>query len=344
MTPAADFTPIPPACLIETLRNRDNFLVATHVNPDGDAVGSAVALSMALEKIGKKIVLVDKHPVSPQYFFLPGHERFHTYETFQASGHRVSDFETLVMLDCNTVGRIGLESVEQHPAIEELKGAVAGGMFSIIIDHHQVNNDFGNVKWIDSAAAATGILVYSIIKTMGIPITMDMAENLYTAIVIDTGNFRFDNTTPDVLRIAAELADYGVSPGVIYEEVYESFSEDRFRLYMQVIGSIELHGDIAVSVVTRKMLDETSTTADDTENFVSFPRLMREVKISALVRELNSGGCKVSLRSKGAINISEVAEYFGGGGHRNAAGCRINAGVEDAKRLVLEKISEMAKR
>jgi bifunctional oligoribonuclease and PAP phosphatase NrnA len=330
-----------PQKLIETLRSRDNFLLATHVNPDGDAIGSVIALAMALESIGKKALLVDKHPIPSQYFFMPGHDRFHTYETFQAAGFTSADFDTLMLIDCNNAERIGLENKEQHPAIEELKQAVKDGIFTVVVDHHHTSSDFGNVRWIDPSVAATGIMVYSIIKALGVPVTKDIANNLYTALVIDTGNFRFDNTGADVFRMAAELTDYGVLPSVIYEEVYESYSESRFRLFMNVIGSIEITGDIAVSTVTRKMLEDTGTAADDAENFVSFPKLMRHVRIAVLVRELNSGECKVSLRSKGNIDIAVVAERFNGGGHMNAAGCRVKAGVEETKRLVLEAIREM---
>jgi bifunctional oligoribonuclease and PAP phosphatase NrnA len=341
MSCRSDFILNPPEQLIDALRSRDNFLLATHVNPDGDAIGSAVALAMALEGLGKKVVLVDKHPVPSQYFFMPGHGKFHTYESFQEAGFSSADFETLLLIDCNNAERIGLENKEQHPAIEELKKAISGGIFTVVIDHHHATGGFGHVKWIDPSVAATGMMVYSIIKSMGVAVNMDIATNIYTAMVIDTGNFRFDNTGADVFRVAAELADLGIVPSGIYEEVYQSFSASRFSLYMKVIGSIEVTGDVAVSTVTKKMIEETSASADDTEDFVSFPKLMKHIKIAVLVRELNPGECKLSLRSKGDINVAGVAEYFHGGGHKNAAGCRIKAGVEEAKRLVLEKIREM---
>jgi bifunctional oligoribonuclease and PAP phosphatase NrnA len=337
----SDFLLPPPDNLIDALKDRERFLLATHVNPDGDAIGSALALAMALESLGKKVVILDKHPIASQYSFMPGHAKFHTFETLQEAGLSSADFDTLVLVDCNNAERIGLEKKEQHPAIEELKKAVAGGMFTVVIDHHHSAGNFGHVKWIDPTVAATGMMIYSIIKAMGVPVNMDIATNIYTAVVIDTGNFRFDNTGADVFRIAAELADFGVSPSGIYEEVYQSFSPDRFCLYMKVIGSIEVTGDVAVSTVTKKMLEETSTSADDTEDFVSFPKLMRHIKIAVLVRELNPGECKVSLRSKGDINVAGVAEYFDGGGHKNAAGFRIKAGVQETKRIVLEKIREM---
>jgi phosphoesterase RecJ-like protein len=332
---------VPPAELIETLRSRDNFLIATHINPDGDAIGSSVALAMALEQIGKKVALLDKHTIPHQYFFMPGHDRFYTYETLQAAGLSSSDFDTLVLLDCNSPERIGMEDKEQHPAIEEMKSAVAKGMFTIVVDHHATEKGFGKVKWITAKAAATGLMVYAIIRTMGLSITKEIAHNLYTAMVIDTGNFRFDNTDAGVFRVAAELIDYGASPSRIYEDVYESFSGDRFRLYLKVIGTLEINGCVAMQTVTKKMLEETSTVADDTENFVSFPRLMSDIKVSVLVRELCPDECKVSLRSKGDINVGKVAEHFNGGGHRNAAGCRIKSDINPAKRLVFDKIKEL---
>jgi phosphoesterase RecJ-like protein len=214
-------------------------------------------------------------------------------------------------------------------------------MFSVVIDHHETENAFGNVRWIDPGAAATGILVYSVIKKLGVAITPGIAKNIYATIVTDTGNFRFANTNAEVFRTAAELIDYGVSSSEIYENAFESFSSNRFRLFLNVIGTLCINGNVAVSTVTRKMFEETSTAGDDTESFVSFPMLMKDIRIAVLIRELNDGTCKVSLRSKGAISVASVAEQFDGGGHKNAAGCRIAAGVVEAKRMLLEKIQEI---
>jgi bifunctional oligoribonuclease and PAP phosphatase NrnA len=271
---------------------------------------------------------------------MPGHDRFYTYETLQAAGLSSSDFDTLVLLDCNAPERMGLEDKEQHPAIEEMKSAVTRGMFSVVVDHHATEKGFGDVKWITAKAAATGLMVYAIIRALGLRITKEIAHNIYTAMVIDTGNFRFDNTDAQIFRVAAELIDCGASPSRIYENVYESFPGNRFRLYLRVIGTLEITGCVAFQTVTRKMLEETSTVADDTENFVSFPRIMDDIKVSVLVRELGPEECKVSLRSKGEFNIGIVAEHFNGGGHKNAAGCRIRTDINTAKRLVLEKIKE----
>jgi len=310
---------LPPPELVEALLSRDNFLIATHVNPDGDAIGSCLALSDALNSLGKKCVLLDKHPIPAQYLFLPGQDKFETFEAFNASGKKIADFDTLVMVDCNHPDRIGLSTKELIPAIEELKRALAGGMFTVVIDHHQTENGFGNIRWISPETAATGMLVYAAIKKMGVTITQAIAKNIYTAIVTDTGNFRFDNTNAEVFRVAAELIDYGVSSSETYENAFESYSGGRFRLFLGVIGTLWIDGNIAVSTVTTKMFEETSTAADDTEAFVSFPMLMKDIRIAMLIRELKDGTCKVSLRSKGAIDVARVAEQFNGGGHKNAA-------------------------
>ncbi|HTZ19107.1 MAG TPA: DHH family phosphoesterase, partial [Dissulfurispiraceae bacterium] len=191
----------PPAVLLDTLHKGDNFLISTHVNPDGDALGSAAALALALRKMGKQAVLFDKHKVPDQYRFLPCSELFHTFESLESAGIRVSDFSTLIILDCNDIERIGLEKKQQHPWAETLKEALSGNMTSIVIDHHETHRDFGDVKWIEPHAAATGLLVFNLLKTLGIEITAEIATNLYAAIVVDTGNFRFENATSRVFRV-----------------------------------------------------------------------------------------------------------------------------------------------
>lgn len=331
----------PPAELLGSLRSRDNFLVSTHVNPDGDAIGSAIALAIALEKMGKKTVLVDKHPIPEQYRFLPGQERFHTYESLEAAGYRARDFGALLILDCNDPERIGLEKKEQHPAIEDLKKAVADGMYAVVIDHHENEKDYGNIRWVVPKAAAAGMMVYYLIKSLGVSITVEMATNLYTAIVIDTGNFRYENATSEVFRVAAELIDYGAVPSIIYEDIYEAWSDNRFKLYLRVIESLEIIGGVAIATVMKRMLEETSTVADDTENFVAFPRIMKNIKISVLFREVGKDEYKVSLRSKGDIDVARIAVHFNGGGHKHAAGCRIKADIDTAKAMILGKIKAL---
>ena len=332
---------IPPAELIDSINRGDNFLVATHVNPDGDALGSGAAFVMALEKMGKKTALLDKHRVPEHYRFLPGHEKFYTFESLEAAGRKAADFSALILLDCNDPERIGLEKKQQNSAAEDLKTALAAGMPAFVIDHHETESAFGNIKWIEPKAAATGLMVFYLIKALDVAITTEMAINLYSAIVVDTGNFRYDNATSEVFRVGAELIDCGARPNKIYQELYETWTDNRFKLYLRMIESLEIRDDVVFSVITKKMLEETSTSADDTENFVSFPRMMKSVNVSVLFRETGRDEYKVSLRSKNDLNVAHIAEIFEGGGHKNAAGCKLRADIDTAKKIVLEKIKAL---
>jgi phosphoesterase RecJ-like protein len=333
----------PPAELIRQLRTGDDFLIASHVNPDGDTLGSASALSMALRQMGKKTVLLDRHPVPDQYCFLPGSDKYHTYETLESEGYKASDFRFLILVDCNDPERIGLIDKQQQKAREDIKSALASGLRSIVIDHHETLSPFGDIKWVVPEAAATGMMIFHLLTALGVSITSDIATNLYAAIVIDTGNFRFENATADVFRTAAELIDCGARPHKIYNEIYESWSDGRFRLYLKVIETLEIRGNIVFSAITQKMFEETGTAADDTENFVSFPRVMKSVAVSVLFRQIGPDEYKVSLRSKYDFNVARIAEQFDGGGHKNAAGCRIKADLETAKNIFFDKIRELEK-
>jgi phosphoesterase RecJ-like protein len=247
----------------------------------------------------------------------------------------------LMLIDCNDPDRIGLEKKQQSSSVEDLKKALAGGMPAIVIDHHQTQRPFGNVKWIEPNAAATGLMVFYLIRALGITITPEMATNLYAAIVVDTGNFRFENATSAVFRAGAELIDCGARPHIIYRGIYESWSDNRFKLYLKVIESLEIRDDVVFSLVTGKMFEETSTSADDTENFVSFPRILKNINVSVMFREIGRDEYKVSLRSKDDLNVARIAELLEGGGHRNAAGCTIKADIETAKALIFEKIKTL---
>ncbi len=320
---------LPPTELLDFLKKEDRFVIATHISPDGDGLGSAIALSMAIQKIGKEAILLCKDPVPRQCKFLPGQEKFIELEQFTVHGLRFTDFKNLILVDCNDIDRISTEESQ----ISNLKFQI-----SAIIDHHESEKPFGDIRWVAPEAAATGLMIFYIIRELGIEISEDMAVNLYAAIAVDTGNFRYENTTHEVFSVAAELKKAGARTHVIYRELFESWSEGRFNLFMKVLNTLERKDGIAVVRVTEKMFEETATSPDDTEHFVDFPRIMKDVKVSILFREIEDNYYKLSLRSKDDINVARVAEAFGGGGHKNAAGCRIRADFETAKVAILEKL------
>ena len=304
-----------PGELIALIGKEKTFFIATHINPDGDALGSSLALSLALESLGKETALYGRDHIPELYHFLPGHERF--------SNVLPPGRSPLIILDCNEPERAGLSD-----------GSLP---YSVVIDHHETVRDFGDIRWIDPAAPATGMMVYSLIKSLGVRITADMATNLYTAIAVDTGTFRYSNTDSEVLRVSAELVDSGADPGVISVALYESWSDGRFRLLLRVLDTLEVVGDIGISFVTRAMFAETGTTPEDTEHFSNFPRMMKRLTISAFFREVD-GGWKVSLRSRGEVDVARIAEMFRGGGHRNAAGYKVAADMKTAKEMLIKAV------
>lgn len=308
--------------IISFLRGGDNFLIATHVNPEGDALGSSIALAMALEAMGKTALVYDRDSTTDLYSFLPGSERVM---------NSVSSLDTgglsLVLIDCNTPRRAALDGMPF--------------LHTAVIDHHETEGAFGEVKWIEPEVPATGIMVYRLLKDLGTEITRDIAVNLYAAIMVDTGAFRYRNTTPESLRAASELAEAGADPGLIAESVYESWSKGRFRLLCGAISSLEIVEDVAIMVVTREMFRSTGTKAQDTENFSNFPRMMGEIKLSAFFREEEEDVWRVSLRSKGGVNAAKIAEGFRGGGHRNAAGYSFEGDIETAKEKLIQAASKL---
>lgn len=313
---------VPPE-LLSFLKERNKFFIATHINPEGDAIGSSLALSMALGYIGKQTVLYDRDPIPEFYRFLPGYERFSNSISPLVPSHL-----PLILLDCNSLERAGLDGVSFE--------------YSAVIDHHETENDFGNVRWVEPEAAATGIMVFHLITGLGIKITKEMAVNLYTAIAIDTGTFRYSNTTAEVLRVSAELIETGADPAYISNSLYDAWSEKRFALLIMALNTIEIRDNVAITVVTREMYEKTGAGPEDTENFSNFPRMIKSIKVSAFFREMDDNYWRVSLRSKGDINVAKIATLFEGGGHKNAAGCKIKTNLESAKKALIKAVNTVS--
>jgi len=316
---------VPPE-LISFLKEGKSFFITTHINPEADAFGSAIALSMALESLGKKTIVYDRDSVPEFYKFLPGHERFRN----STSDLQLSTY-SLILLDCNSLKRAGIEGARFN--------------YSAVIDHHKTEKSttqgsFGDIRWIEPEAAATGLMVFYLIKDLGVPITKEIAINLYAAISIDTGTFRYNNTTAEVLRVGAELIEAGVSPAYISHSLYETWSKERFTLLVMALNTLEIREGVAMTHVSKEMYKKTGANPEDTENFPNFPRMMKDIKVSAFYKEIGNNYWKVSLRSKGNMNVAKIASLFGGGGHENAAGFEIKSDLESAKKSLLKALSQ----
>lgn len=308
-----------PRNLLAAFRSEDTFLMAVHIDPDGDAIGSALALSSALESMGKKTFIFSRDPVPKYYRFLPGHDKFST----RIKEIRKKD-PVLVLVDCNTPARAAIDGYAFRK--------------SLVIDHHETERDFGDIRWVDHKAAATGVMIFHLLKTLRTAFTKEIAMNLYTAIAVDTGTFRYSNTTSDVLRVSGELVAMGADPNLVAVNLYESWEYKRFRLLVMALNTLEVRNRIAMIHVTQDMFRETRTSAEDTEHFSNFPRMIGSIKMAVLLRELDNWQWKASLRSRGGLNVARIAEKFGGGGHENAAGFKITADLKVVRELLFKAV------
>lgn len=308
--------------LVSLIRAHDDFLIASHVNPDGDTLGSAIALSLALEAMGKKTRLFCRDGVPENYFFLPHSEKF---LTSLAQGD--TERSALILVDCN------------EPSRADLSDFVFAR--TAVIDHHETERTFGEVRWVEPRGPATGLMVLALIRDLGVALTRDIAVNLYAAVAVDTGTFRFGNTTAGVLRAAADLTEAGVEPGLVAENLYRAWSLQQFNLFQRMLRRAELAGPVCFAALAAEDFRETGAAQQDTENFVNFPLSVKDVMVSVLIRETREGFWKVSLRSKGDINVSKVAGKFGGGGHQNAAGCTMEGEAEGVREILLREVGRL---
>jgi phosphoesterase RecJ-like protein len=301
----------------------EGFLIASHLNPEGDALGASLALAWALRKKGLKARVFNKDGVPEIYRFLPGQEEIISE---LPEGHEKL---TLVLVDCGAPSRAGLDGVQFRE--------------TTVIDHHEADGQVGaRLKWIEPDAPAAGLMIYSLLKEMGTALDADTALNLYTAIAVDTGTFRYSNTTAECLEAAAELIRKGVSPSYVAESLYETWSPGRLRLLGLALTGAEIEDGTAVMSITKEMFEETGTTLDDTENFTSFPRMLKGLKMAALLIDIGEGVVKGSLRSRGQIDVRRLAAAFGGGGHKNAAGFRIKGkSLEEVKKSLLAEAARL---
>lgn len=304
-------------------------VLTTHVNPDGDGLGSEIALARSLRGMGKQVTILNHSATPDNYQWMdPDSEvvRFSAERDKQI----IDSADIIFILDTNQPERLrSLQSfIEKSTATK------------IIIDHHLDPHPFGDHYIIDHNATSTGEIIYHLIMHLG-PQLIDktIAQALYTAIMTDTGSFRFPRTDPDIHRVAAHLLEFGIVPIEIYANVYEQWSQGRMRLLGEVLDSMKTahDGKVAYVACTQRMFSETGTSEVETDNFTVYPMSVRGVVVGILFNELRDG-VKISFRSKGIIPVNELAKAFGGNGHLNAAGARIHGvRLEDIVQTVIDK-------
>jgi phosphoesterase RecJ-like protein len=290
------------------LRGADRFLLTTHEGPDGDALGSLLAMNQILGALGKDSVMflaAKEFPLPIEYRFLPLEEVFHEPPADMAD-------RTVVFLDCGNIDRMPVDFLAND------------GHRVINIDHHHDNTRFGDVNLVDTEASSTAEIVYELGQQLGIELTPGMASALYVGIVTDTGRFMYENTDARSHRIAADLIDSGVDVSDTYRRLYESVPLEKLRLVARALNAIELPCEgLAVTFLTEADYEETGSGEEMTEGIIDFLRSLDGTKVAAVIRELGSRGRaaqKVSLRSSGEVDVSAIARENGGGGHVRAAG------------------------
>lgn len=305
----------------------ERFLVVSHVDPDGDAIGSTLAVGHLLRLLGKRAVMVNASPVPAKYRELPGTEEIVKPQELRDE----PPFTRVIAVDVADEERMG-----------DCRSLIAPDACLLNIDHHRTNNRFGTHHLINSEAAATAEVLYDWIESMGVEWTEPLAACVYTGLLTDTGGFRYTNTTPAVMKRAARLLEYGVDAPRIAEQVLETLTVGQLNLLRRALSTLRLSEDgrIAWMWLTLQDFSEAGAGEGDLDGIVNYARNVMGVEVGILFRQLKNGAVKVSLRSRRWVDVSEVAGFFGGGGHARAAGCTVTGTRDEVERRVLGQVAE----
>ena len=308
--------------VVELIENKQKFGITTHIKPDGDGVGSSLGLCWLLQSLGKSAEVIVHGEVPVAYRSLPGAEKIRDVDAID------SEYDAVFIIECSDLERPGIKGLEKE--------------FTVNIDHHATSEHFGTINWIDSTASAVGEMIYNLCKAIGGRVTREIAECVYMALVTDTGSFHFSNTTDRTLKVASELIKAGAKPAEISEAVYNNYPWSRIELMRQVLSTVQRDksGRVATLRQTLDMRKAAGAVDGDNNGFVNIPLAARDVLAVVYMREVGPDEYRVSLRSKGDINVARVAEKFGGGGHRNAAGLRVEGNWDEKERELVAAVKE----
>lgn len=307
--------------IINKIKESQKIAILSHIMPDGDNIGSSLALYTALERAGKQVAYILDDEIPRTYRFLKNSDKT------QRPGTE-GDFDLVIALDCGDVERLG--SAKRY----------LEGRFVINIDHHISNTAFGDYNMVDSNASATGEIIYQIIRILGIPMDKDISECLYTAIVTDTGQFQYSNTTSVTHQIAGDLINNGVSAPEMYEKLYQNNPIEKIYLMKEALDSLEFYnnGSISCITLTKKQIEASGAKDSDSEGIINLAREIENVEVAIFFRELGDDGVKVGFRSKKVIDVCEIAKQFGGGGHVRASGCTVKGPIGEVKEKVVQAV------
>ncbi|MSO82573.1 MAG: bifunctional oligoribonuclease/PAP phosphatase NrnA [Acidobacteria bacterium] len=300
---------------------RQRFVITSHVRPDGDAIGSQLAMAAALRHLGKTVRVVNRDPAPPSLLVFPGVAGIEITDRVDDPG------DAVIVMESGDLLRTGVAGLERG--------------FIINIDHHVGNTQFGAVNWFDVAAAACGEMVFDLVHDLAVPLTYEIALHVYIAVLTDTGSFHYSNITPRTFDICRRCVEAGVNPPEVARGVFDSNSLGRLKLHAAMLNRMQVDdtGRLATLSVDDRLVAECGGTYEDTEGLINLPLTVKEVQAVVFFKEAGVGDWRISMRSKGDVDINAVAREFGGGGHKNASGCSATGRLEDLKRRFQQKVA-----
>jgi phosphoesterase RecJ-like protein len=308
--------------IVEAIDARQRFVLSSHTRPDGDSIGSQLAMAYALRALGKEVDVVNADAAPPPL------QQFAGVRDIRIAPQVEGAFDAAIIMECSDLARTGVAGLDRF--------------FLINIDHHPGNTGFGQIRWFDSTAAACGEMVYDVIRALNVPLTRVIATHIYLAILTDTGSFHYSNISPRTFDICRETLLAGVDPVLVARDVYDSSHMGRLKLFGAVLSAMQIDatGRIAIVYLDHEMAREAGGTYEDTEGLINLPLTVKDILAVVFFKQIEGEDYRVSMRSKGDIDIGAVAKTFGGGGHKNAAGCTVRGGIDTLQKLFIEKIEQ----
>jgi phosphoesterase RecJ-like protein len=306
--------------IIDAIRSRQRFVLSSHSRPDGDSIGSQLAMAYALQALGKDVTIVNKDAAPGPIMQFPG------VDGIRLANEVTGEFEAAIIMECSDLARTGVGGLDRW--------------FVINIDHHPGNTGFGDINWFDSSASACGEMVFDLVSALGVRMSPEIATHVYLAILTDTGSFHYSGISPRTFDICRQTLEAGVDPVRVARMVYDSNHMGRLKLFGSVLSAMQIDrsGRIAIVYVDHAMARAAGGSYEDTEGLVNLPLTVKEVEAVVFFKQEKDDEYRVSLRSKGEIDIGAVAKEFGGGGHKNAAGCTVRGPIESLRHMIVEKV------
>ena len=306
--------------IVEAIRARQRFVISSHSRPDGDSIGSSLAMAFALRAMGKEADVVHSDPAPGPLMQFPG------VRDIQVMPQVGNHYDAAIVMECGDLGRTGVAGLDRF--------------FLINIDHHPGNVGYGRLNWFNPDAAACGEMVFDLVKALGAPLTPEVAIHVYLAILTDTGSFHYANISPRTFEICKEALEAGVDPVAVARNVYDSNNMGRLKLFGAVLSAMQIDasGRVAIVYLDHEMARAAGGTYEDTEGLINLPLTVKEILAIVFFKQIEGDEYRVSMRSKGNIDIGAIAKEFGGGGHRNAAGCTVKGAIDALKKMFIEKI------